>query len=153
MFGQPAPPVIDFRLAHHEPAPGAVIVPQKVVDRLAARVARRHPDLCWPYLPTRPFTSIVPFFPNPKRYFGLRWQDEAGEFWSVRAHRLALIVARGPIAPGLMACHRCHNSHCCNPWHLYAGTGKQNAADRWRLERNRGIVVTVRQPAAGFACA
>lgn len=51
------------------------------------------------------------------------------------AHRLSYLVWKGKINRFIL--HKCHNPACCNPDHLYDGTGKQNAIDR--EERRKGI--------------
>lgn len=45
-------------------------------------------------------------------------------------HRLAYELAYGPIPKKLYICHKCNIKNCINPEHLYAGTAKQNSADR-----------------------
>lgn len=47
----------------------------------------------------------------------------------ISVHRWAYEKWKGPIGKGLMVLHKCDNPRCSNPEHLYAGTGKQNAAD------------------------
>ena len=45
-----------------------------------------------------------------------------GRLWfagaHVYAHRLAFLLFRGPIAPGLTLHHVCLEKLCCNPYHL-----------------------------------
>lgn len=47
----------------------------------------------------------------------------------IMAHRLAWIIANGPIPDGLCVCHRCDNPPCCNVEHLFLGTVKDNTQD------------------------
>lgn len=53
-------------------------------------------------------------------------------------HRLAYVQAHGAIPAGAQVLHKCDTPSCCNPSHLYAGTHKQNMADR--TMRGRGVV-------------
>lgn len=128
---------LPFRLAHHDPFPGSVVIPNFVVRKLEAQVVRAGENECWTYETERPWKPAGDpnYEPNPARYARIKWRDpETGFEQVIPAHRLAMIADSGPFNPELYGCHLCANSLCCNPRHLYAGTDKQNRADRALME-------------------
>lgn len=64
-----------------------------------------------------------------------------GHFWvspanCVKAHRFSYEMSVGPIAPGLVLDHTCHNTLCVNPEHLRPVTIQQNAENRSGAQAN-----------------
>lgn len=91
-------------------------------DTLAAAFwarVRKGPG-CWPW------TGRKPSF-NERVFTGRQ------KHWGVS--RLAWVLTHGPIPDGLWVLHRCDNrgaaGRCCRPSHLYLGTPRDNALDRW----------------------
>lgn len=60
-----------------------------------------------------------------RRGYGRLQRD--GVRWS--AHRLAYILAHGPIPDGLLVCHTCDNPSCVRLEHLFLGTDADNFQD------------------------
>lgn len=52
------------------------------------------------------------------------------------AHRIAYTIWTGPLG-SLCVCHRCDNSWCVNPEHLFLGTHQDNADDCRKKGRTR----------------
>ena len=92
-------------------------------DRFWARVDRRGIGDCWPWLGAR----------SPYGYIrvGGRNSQRGG------AHRIAWMLAHGPIPHGLAVLHKCDHPWCTNPHHLFLGTWSDNAHDRDAKGRGR----------------
>ena len=78
-------------------------------------------DACWPWLGFRNVPGYGRFCVAGRRR---------------GAHHYALHFTRGPVPEGLDVLHRCDNPGCCNPAHLYAGTDRENVAEREVKGRN-----------------
>ncbi len=50
-------------------------------------------------------------------------------------HRFSYTLYYGNIPNGLFVCHKCNNRKCVNPFHLYAGTAKDNSDDITKANR------------------
>lgn len=53
----------------------------------------------------------------------------------VGTHRLAWELTFGPIPKGVLILHKCDNPPCCNPWHLFPGSHRDNTQDAFRKGR------------------
>ena len=73
------------------------------------------------------------------------------------AHRIAYILANGPIADNMCVCHRCDNPLCCNVDHLFLGTQQDNVSDKTtkgrqaKGSRNSGAKLTEESALAIFS--
>lgn len=56
----------------------------------------------------------------------------------MRAHRVAWILTRGQIDPGLNLLHKCDTPACCRPSHCWPGTQKENVHDA--ISKNRPVI-------------
>lgn len=54
-----------------------------------------------------------------------------------RAHRVAYMLAKGPIPDGHVVAHSCDNPPCCNPAHLSTCTESENILDAVSKKRDR----------------
>lgn len=55
----------------------------------------------------------------------------------LKAHRFSYEYFIGEIPKGLFVLHKCDNTKCCNPDHLFLGTQADNVADMVKKGRNR----------------
>ena len=55
----------------------------------------------------------------------------------LRAHRVSHELFIGPIPEGMLVMHKCDNPRCVNPYHLKAGTAKENTLDMLQKKREQ----------------
>ena len=59
--------------------------------------------------------------------------NSGGEFRSRLAHRYSFHINKGPLKPGVLVRHLCHNPACVNPAHLECGSDADNHKDAARV--------------------
>lgn len=73
-----------------------------------------------------------------KAHFGYGKIKSGGTFSpNLLAHRVAWMLANGPIPKGLCVLHKCDVPACVNPEHLFLGTKADNNEDKMCKGRHR----------------
>lgn len=91
------------------------MIEDRAKQRFWAKVDKRGPDECWPWL-------------------GQKASGNYGRFYyrsqSRPAHQISWEIANGaPFPEGKHGCHSCDNPNCVNPGHVWPGTRSENMRD------------------------
>jgi hypothetical protein len=83
---------------------------------------------------------------NKNKYgnFTLYDMDTRKQKW-IKAHRFSYEYFIGKVPDGYSVCHRCDNTLCVNPEHLFVGTTQDNLRDMWQKERAKHNKLTNQQ--------
>lgn len=92
----------------------------QVAARFWPKVAKAGPGDCWEWTGYR-----------HKIGYGQLTVGGHRDCRPIGSHRVAWILTRGPIPPGMSILHQCDNRGCCNPAHMRLGTQAENMADRF----------------------
>jgi hypothetical protein len=88
--------------------------PKPIAERLWAKIEKRGPDDCWPWLGATNASPNARGGPYGK--LGDQWPSRK----TVLAHRVVYSLEVGAIPVGFQVDHQCGYSLCCNPRHLEA---------------------------------
>lgn len=86
---------------------------------------KEDPNACWDWI------GYLDYSKSPKSPYGKCRVDGSTKF----SHRVAYVIANGPIPRGKVVRHLCHNSKCCNPRHLAIGSHRENSQDKIKAGR------------------
>lgn len=104
-------------------------VREEIASRFWAKVDRRGPRECWPWVASR--------LPGGYGQFAVA-KAVGGKGRPLRSSRIAWELVRGAIPRGMWVLHECDNPPCCNPAHLFLGTRLDNIRDMWTKGRGKG---------------
>lgn len=102
--------------------------PKKLEDRFWAKVQKTPHCWLWVGGSAHPYGLIA-----TERIRAGRWRTEL-------VNRVSWKIAYGAIPDGAEVCHRCDNTRCVRPSHLFLGTHAQNMSDM----RRKGRAVALR---------
>lgn len=102
---------------------------EATISRFWRDVQRRGANECWPWVGQLGKPSRV------NMLYGRFAMLSDGKTKSYRSHRFVWMLMRGPIPDGMNVLHRCDNTKCCNPEHLFLGSQHDNIEDMKRKNR------------------
>ena len=106
---------------------------KSLAERFHEKFIVNEENACWEWQASR----------NRKGY-GRIGDENGSKGKTILAHRASYELFIGQIPEGMLVMHKCDNPRCVNPYHLKAGTAKENTLDMLQKEREQQGDQTVR---------
>ena len=90
-------------------------------ERFWEKVDIQKQENCWNWVASK-YSKGYGIFVNNSHHIG--------------AHRMSWILSHGEIPEGMFVCHKCDNTSCVNPSHLFLGTNQDNMTDMVQKKRS-----------------
>lgn len=103
--------------------------------RFWCRVKKGEPDGCWLWIGGKAN--------NGYGVYGIGYKE--GHTCAIRPHRISYFLKHGGLSPDVDVLHKCDNTMCVNPDHLFTGNQLDNIADM--VAKNRHVKGTMTRQA------
>lgn len=98
-------------------------IPLNVIKRFNRYIVPGNSEDCWLWQGYR-----------NKEGYGILGMSSGG---NEKAHRLAYALYKGDVPENIFVLHKCDNTSCCNPSHLFLGTHTDNMQDMYKKGRHK----------------
>lgn len=102
------------------------------MQRFINKIYKESEESCWLWIGCKDGQPRLPT-DDPRGRYG---RFALNGIRMMAAHRASYLLFIGDIPEGLQVCHRCDNTSCVNPNHLFLGTAQENTDVKLKKKRS-----------------